>query len=74
MYPLDEEYWWRWPKEDAPCKSVGYIDNAQAANSGIGPPINLDSGLYYTWHFSLFNSLYNRFKRSSRRTLDPESK
>ncbi|CAM9340148.1 unnamed protein product, partial [Ectocarpus fasciculatus] len=31
-----------------------------------------DRGLFSTWHFSMFNSLHNRLKRSSRRTRDPE--
>lgn len=72
IYELPEEYWWRWPKASADCKSQGYISHEHSLNSGIGPPIDLDSGLFLTWHFSLFSSLYNRMKRSSRRTLDPE--
>ena len=39
---------------------------------GIGPPILPDDGLFLTWHFSLFSSLFNRMKRSKRRTYDPE--
>ena len=72
IYPLDESYWWRWPKEGSDCNAAGYLSHEHSQNSGIGPPIDLDSGLYLTWHFSLFSSLYNRFKRSTRRTLDPE--
>jgi Exostosin family len=41
-------------------------------STGIGPPILPDQGLFLTWHFSLFSSLFNRMKRSKRRTLDPE--
>ena len=72
IYPLEEKYWWRWPKPGTDCKKSGYLSHEHAENSAIGPPIDLDSGLYLTWHFSLFNSLYNRMKRSSRRTMDPE--
>jgi hypothetical protein len=38
---------------------------------GLGKVIDLDYGLMDTWHFSLFSSLFNRAKRSSRRTLNP---
>ena len=38
----------------------------------MGPPILPDEGLFLTWHFSLFSSLFNRMKRSKRRTFDPE--
>lgn len=38
----------------------------------MGPPIISNSGLYLTWHFSLFSSLYNRLKRSKSRTYNPE--
>ena len=37
----------------------------------MGRLLNADDGLFLTWHFSLFSSLYNRLIRSSRRTLDP---
>ena len=40
-------------------------------HSGMGPAIRPDDGLFLTWHFSLFSSLFNRLKRSSRRTRDP---
>lgn len=72
LYELPEIYWWRWPKSTADCNSQGYLSHEHAINSGIGPPINLDDGLFLTWHFSLFSSLYNRMKRSSRRTSNPE--
>jgi hypothetical protein len=39
---------------------------------GMGIPLDLKSGLFNTWHFSLFNSLFNRLRRSSRRTFNPE--
>lgn len=38
----------------------------------MGIPLDLKSGLFNTWHFSLFNSLFNRLRRSSRRTFNPE--
>ena len=41
-------------------------------HTGMGPPILPDEGLFLTWHFSLFSSLFNRMKRSKRRTFDPE--
>ena len=41
-------------------------------STGMGPPILPDEGLFLTWHFSLFSSLFNRMKRSKRRTFDPE--
>lgn len=40
--------------------------------AGLGSPADLSSGMMNTWHFSLFSSLFNRLKRSSRRTRDPE--
>lgn len=72
MYDLGEEFWWRWPVDGSDCSGNGYVGHEHKENSGIGPLIDADSGLYLTWHFSLFSSLYNRMKRSSRRTLDPE--
>lgn len=71
IYNLSEEYWWRWPINGSDCSGNGYVGHEHKENSGIGPLINADDGLYLTWHFSLFSSLYNRMKRSSRRTLDP---
>lgn len=38
----------------------------------MGTPLLPDEGLFLTWHFSLFSSLFNRMKRSRRRTFDPE--
>jgi hypothetical protein len=39
---------------------------------GMGLPLRAEDGLFLTWHFSLFSSLFNRMKRSKRRTFDPE--
>jgi hypothetical protein len=39
---------------------------------GMGIPLDVESGLFNTWHFSLFNSLFNRLRRSSRRTFNPD--
>ena len=72
MYDLDEEFWWRWPVDGSDCSGNGYVGHEHKEYSGIGPLVLPDDGLYLTWHFSLFSSLYNRMKRSSRRTLDPE--
>ncbi len=71
MYELDEEFWWRWPAAGSDCSENGYVGHEHAALSGMGIPILPDQGLYLTWHFSLFSSLYNRMKRSRRRTYDP---
>jgi xyloglucan galactosyltransferase MUR3 len=72
MYALPEQYWWRWPKPGTDCSGNGYVGHNHAENSGMGPIIRPDDGLFLTWHFSLFSSLWNRMKRSSRRTRDPE--
>ena len=72
IYDLPEEFWWRWPKPSADCSKNGYVGHDHALYSGMGPPINETDGLYLTWHFSLFSSMFNRMKRSRRRTLDPE--
>lgn len=74
MYDLSEEFWWRWPIQgtESTCKEQGYLGHEHAINSGIGPLVHNDSGLFLTWHFSLFNSLYNRLKRSSQRTMNPD--
>lgn len=72
IYDLDEEFWWRWPVDGSDCSGNGYVGHDHKEYSGIGPLVQPDNGLYLTWHFSLFSSLYNRMKRSSRRTLDPE--
>ena len=71
MYDLDERYWWRWPNPGTSCYEGGYVNHPHAELSGLGRPIELLDGLFDTWHFSLFSSLYNRMKRSSRRTYDP---
>lgn len=74
IYDLPEEFWWRWPDPgtESVCKEEGYLSHVHAEYSAIGPPILPESGLFLTWHFSLFNSLFNRLKRSRRRTYDPE--
>ena len=73
IYELPEEFWWRWPHPgtEQSCKENGYLGHEHAELSAIGRPIRPDDGLFLTWHFSMFNSLYNRLKRSSRRTKDP---
>jgi len=71
MYELEEKYWWAWPQPESDCTKNKYVKNIYANLSGIGPPISVDDGLFLTWHFSLFSSLYNRYKRSKRRTMDP---
>eukprot|EP01038_Epipyxis_sp_PR26KG_P010631 gene10631-14276_t len=72
MYELEEKFWWRWPIPGADCSENGYVGHDHAELSGIGPAILPDDGLFLTWHFSLFSSLFNRLKRSSRRTFDPD--
>jgi hypothetical protein len=72
MYELDEKYWWGWPEPNSDCTKNKYIKSIYANLSGIGPPIAPEDGLFMTWHFSIFSALYNRYKRSKRRTLDPE--
>lgn len=72
MYELDEEFWWRWPIPGTDCSGNGYVGHEHAELSGMGIPINPDNGLFLTWHFSMFSSLYNRFKRSKRRTFNPD--
>jgi hypothetical protein len=54
------------------CSANGYVGHEHAVLSGMGTPISGEEGLYLTWHFSLFSSLFNRLKRSRRRTFDPE--
>lgn len=39
---------------------------------GLGNPFDVDSGMMNTWHFSMFSSIFNRLKRSSRRTMNPD--
>ena len=39
--------------------------------SGIGRTISAALGLFDTWHHAMFSSLWNRIKRSRRRTRDP---
>ena len=72
IYDLPEEYWWRWPKPGTDCSENGYVGHEHSINSGMGELLIPDDGLFLTWHFSLFSSLYNRMKRSKRRTRDPE--
>jgi hypothetical protein len=72
MYELDEEFWWSWPDESSNCSKNGYVGHEHQALSGMGVPVSPDDGLFLTWHFSLFSSLWNRYKRSRRRTYDPE--
>ena len=73
MYDLPEEYWYRWPKATQNnCSAHGYVSNEHIELSGMGRPIRPENGLFLTWHFSMFSSLFNRYKRSSRRTLDPQ--
>ncbi len=72
MYDLEEEFWWRWPAPNADCSANGYLGHEHAQLSGIGPVVIPENGLFLTWHFSLFNSLHNRLKRSRRRTRNPD--
>lgn len=74
IYPLEEEYWWRWPKPGTDCNNDnnGYVGHEHSELSGLGRLLNADDGLFLTWHFSLFSSLYNRLTRSRRRTMDPD--
>lgn len=72
MYDLEESFWWRWPTKHSDCSGNGYVGHEHAELSGIGRPINLTQGLFLTWHFSLFSSLFNRYKRSPHRTMDPD--
>jgi hypothetical protein len=61
MYELDKEFWWRWPDAGTDCSTNGYVGHEHAELSGMGTPIQPDNGLFLTWHFSLFSSLYNRY-------------
>ena len=72
MYELPEEFWWRWPNAGTDCSENGYVGHEHAQLSGLGPAVLPEGGLFLTWHFSMFSSLFNRIKRSKRRTLDPE--
>ena len=72
MYELPEEFWWRWPNAGTDCSENGYVGHEHAQLSGLGPAVLPEDGLFLTWHFSMFSSLFNRIKRSKRRTLDPE--
>lgn len=75
IYDLPKVFWWRWPINSSTineqCRSHGYLGMEHAQYSGIGTPIIPEEGLFLTWHFSMFSSLFNRLKRSSRRTKDP---
>jgi xyloglucan galactosyltransferase MUR3 len=48
------------------------MSNDHSRFSGMGGPLDLDNGMMNTWHFSMFSSIFNRLRRSSRRTLNPE--
>lgn len=72
MYDLPEEFWWSWPQDSANCSNSDYVGQEHKAFSGMGELVVPDDGLFLTWHFSLFSSLYNRYKRSRLRTYDPE--
>lgn len=76
IYDWGERFWWRWPdiNDDTIkyCKKNVYLELNQSLLSGSGEAIDLDVGLFNTWHFSMFNALFNRLRRSKRRTLDPE--
>ncbi len=74
IYNLTEEFWWRWPKNGTQqsCIENGYLGHEHTELSAIGRPIIPDDGLFLTWHFSMFNSIFNRLKRSSRRTYNPD--
>ena len=72
MYDLPEEYWWRWPRPGTDCSENGYVGHEHSKLSGMGDLVIPDDGWFLTWHFSLFSSLFNRLKRSHRRTRDPD--
>ena len=72
MYDLPEEYWWRWPADSTTCEDGAPVSDNHKEYSGIGKLVSPDDGLYLTSHWGMFSSLYNRFKRSKRRTPDPE--
>lgn len=74
MYPLggDEKYWWRWPDPKSDCTKNKYVQHTHGELSGVGPPLNLNDGLFLTWHFSIFHAFWNRLKRSKWRTTDPD--
>jgi hypothetical protein len=73
MYELEQKFWWRYPASTVNCnKSKGYLPTGAYRNAGLGDTLDLDMGLFSTWHFSMFNSLFNRLRRSARRTRDPE--
>lgn len=72
IYDLDEEYWWSWPYNFDNCSTYGYLSKSHSELSGIGAPLFPENGLFNTWHFSLFNSLFNRLRRSKYRTRNPE--
>lgn len=67
-----DQFEWGWPPMNISCQGNTYLDNSFALNEGYGEIIDQDVGLYGTWHFSLFNSLFNRLKKSPRRTFDAE--
>jgi hypothetical protein len=72
IYDLPEEFWWAWPDDGSDCSDNGYVSHSNKDNSGMGRLVLPDQGLFLSWHGSLFSAMYNRMRRSSRRTLDPE--
>lgn len=70
IYPWSESFYWRFPLDNATCKSSG-LQHYMMENSGIGRSVDSDMGLFETWHHAMFSSLWNRLKRSRRRTQDP---
>ena len=72
IYPLGQDYWWRWPRPDSDCRKSNYLSHDGSHLSGTGALLNSSIGYFSTWHFSLFNSVFNRLRRSNRRTRDPD--
>jgi len=72
MYDLPEDYWWRWPKNTSDCVDSGYVSHNHSQLSGIGKLLDINSGLFFSWHGSIFSSMFNRLKRSKRRTRNPD--
>ena len=72
MYDLPQEYWWRWPRNTSDCVDSGYVSHNHSQLSGIGKLLDINSGLFFSWHGSIFSSVFNRLKRSKRRTRNPD--
>jgi hypothetical protein len=72
IYEMDDKFIWSWPNKFDNCSKYGYLTESHSNLSGIGTPLIPENGLFNTWHFSLFNSLYNRLKFSKYRTRNPE--